>query len=102
MGPRGVVKQKGVAQTGDCLESTEFREISEICKTGIRQLLRSPRMACPHDGGWHRLRLSRWGYRRAGVIARYESEIQDFFEGLEGLTAFGVQQPAAGSANRFF
>ena len=30
------------SQTGDRLESTEFREIAEICKTGIRQLLGSP------------------------------------------------------------
>jgi hypothetical protein len=28
--------------SGDRLESTEFHEIAEICKTGIRQLLRSP------------------------------------------------------------
>ena len=29
-------------QTGDCLETAEFRKIFEICKTGIRQLLGSP------------------------------------------------------------
>ena len=30
------------SQTGDRLETADFREISEICKTGIRQLLGSP------------------------------------------------------------
>jgi hypothetical protein len=30
------------SQTGDRLKKTEFRKISEICKTGIRQLLGSP------------------------------------------------------------
>jgi hypothetical protein len=42
---RGVPNQNSDSegsQTGDCLERTEFREMSEICKTGIRQLLRSP------------------------------------------------------------
>eukprot|EP01043_Picozoa_sp_COSAG02_P089830 COSAG02_NODE_26764_length_625_cov_0.901141_1_plen_69_part_10 len=44
------------SQTGDRLEKTEFRKISEICKTGIRQLLGSP-----YDSG----RKSCWNARGA-------------------------------------
>ena len=40
--------------TGDRLEIPEFHEIAEICKTGIRQLLRSP-----YDSG----RKSCWNAR---------------------------------------
>eukprot|EP01047_Picozoa_sp_COSAG01_P080048 COSAG01_NODE_15412_length_1339_cov_165.281225_1_plen_214_part_10 len=38
------------SQSGDCSESTQFHEISEICKTGIRQLL-----------GWDRHTTIRFG-----------------------------------------
>eukprot|EP01047_Picozoa_sp_COSAG01_P056087 COSAG01_NODE_6319_length_3737_cov_4.264156_1_plen_41_part_10 len=35
-------EQDEVRWTGHRLESTEFHDIAEICKTGIRQLLGSP------------------------------------------------------------
>ena len=38
----GAGSSRQPCSTGDCLQMTEFHEISESCKTRIRQLLRSP------------------------------------------------------------
>ena len=38
--------------------------------------------ACPHGGGWHRLRLSCWGYRRSDDDGSYRRGADDFYCGI--------------------